>query len=112
MGKTLFEINLSTSGSGIIERRASVIATAAKQESEKFIQELNQQINKLDMQEITLNDFGPDDANSLRPASKDFNPEKWVNENNTLAEQRQILEIRLANAQKIHDKYFKEVTNG
>ena len=118
--KTVFEKSLTMSGSGIMDRRAKVISDSARQESTRFIQELESQLNKLDKQELELesqlnkldkqeldlNDFGPENTDSLRPASRDFDPEKWVRENNSIEEQRQIIKVKLDIARKFHAKYF------
>ena len=104
--KTVFEKSLTMSGSGIMDRRAKVISDSAQQESTRFIQELESQLNKLDKQELDLNDFGPENTDSLRPASRDFDPEKWVRENNSIEEQRQIIKVKLDIARKFHAKYF------
>lgn len=111
----MFEKSLTVSGSGIMEKRAKTIATATEQESEKYILNLKRELNKLQSEEETLCDLGPEDNTSLRPASKDFNPEKWVAEMNRIVEEQDLLTIRLKIAEKIHARFFAkapEESNG
>ena len=70
------------SPSDVLKKRATMIATNLEIEQTNWINTLKQQVMKLEMKIQDLVDFAPDSTDSLRPASKNFDPKEWVKELN------------------------------
>ena len=71
---------LSSTRNELLKRRAVQIATSAQIAQENLVNAIKQDIVKTELRVQSLMDMGPDTADSLRPAHKDFDPQSWVAE--------------------------------
>ena len=99
---------LTKSSKDLIGRRGEIAATAIIEESEDYVRTLEKKKRALETQILDLTDFGPENAMSLRPVSKDFNPKEWVQKIHELNMDLTLAEKELEVAKLSHIKYCGE----
>ena len=96
------------SSSEILRKRATMVATNLEIEQTNWINTLKQEIMKLEMKIQDLVDFAPDSTDSLRPASKNFDPKEWVKELNSAKVELYESKIALEIAEEVYEEFFAD----
>ena len=104
--KTMLE-----SSSDVLRKRATMVATNLEIEQTNWINSLKQDIMKLEMKIQDLVDFAPDSTDSLRPASKDFDPKQWVKELNEAKVELYMNKMALGLAEEVYKELFEDQEN-
>jgi hypothetical protein len=99
---------ISSNGNETLNRRASSIATTAEIKQQNLVNSLKSKREELKLDIANLTDLAPDSTDSLRPGSKDWNPETWVEQLQSKKEELYSIEISLKIAQETYDEYFRE----
>lgn len=108
MGKTKFSTTLSASNKDIKSARAEMLSEEVALEVSTFVQGLKKEKLSLRNKVTRLTDLAPDSKDSLRPASKDFNPTAWVQELHQAKMDLKLKDIELKEAQEIEKEWFTE----
>lgn len=100
---------ISSTRNETLKRRAAQIGTSAQIAQENLINKLKQDLVKQQLRVQGLIDMGPDTTDSLRPSSKDWNPERWAAELQAAKETAYELKISLKLAKQTYDEYFSPI---
>lgn len=101
-----FEKLIGNNGSETLQQRAKVIAQTAEIAQQNLVNKLKQEKAELILKINTLTDLAPESTESLRPGSKDWNPETWVKELQSLKQSLYTIEIQLKLANETYKEYF------
>lgn len=99
---------ISNNGNETLNRRASAIAQNAEIAQQDILNSLKKQHAELTLKKESLTDLAPDSTVSLRPGSKDWNPDTWAAELQETKQKLYFLEIQIKLAQETFDEYFTE----
>ena len=95
---------ISDNGNGTLQKRAQSISTAAEIAQQNLVNALKQKKVELDLKITSLTDLAPDSTESIRPASKDWNAAKWVEELQAAKQELYFLKIQLKLAEETFDE--------
>lgn len=104
-----FASMLSASNGDIKTNRAALVAESTLDEVDSFVSTLRKEKNQLNIKLNNLTDLGPDNTQSLRPSSKDFDPAKWIRELHTTKMQLELKIVELKIAEEIKAEWFGPV---
>lgn len=96
-----------SSNSELKSMRAEFVYDSLQAGQKRIIMDLEDEKRQIKMKMSMLEDFGPDTSDSLRPASKDFNPTSWLENMNQLEDDLAIVEEKLINRNAVYNRYFK-----
>lgn len=101
-----FQEILTSSGQDVLDKRSTIVLSRTKAAMTDKITALKRQREQLELEELNLVDLSVETRDSLRPTSKNFNPNDWT---------EQLLEINLALrdmdetievAEELYNEYF------
>lgn len=101
-----FEQLLSDNSNTALQRRASVISETAQIAQQNLVNQIKQEKSRLELKLAGLTDFSPETTDSLRPGTKDWNPEKWVQEVQSTKEELYQIKISLKMAEDTYNEFF------
>lgn len=101
-----FESMITASDKTIKDARGRIIANSARRAAEDLVRRLEGEIDTLQTEILNLTDIGPENTMSLRPTSKDFNAEKWVERLHQSKLDMALKNIELAEAKEILNEWF------
>ena len=99
---------ISNTGNDTLKRRAENIAQTAEIAQQNLVNKLKQRKAEISLNIENLTDLAPENTESLRPGSKDWNPETWVKQLQEAKEEQYAIAIQLKLAQETFDEYFRE----
>ncbi len=100
---------ISNNGEGTLVKRASILAESAELAQNSLINKLKSTKAELELELDKLTDLAPETTDSLRPGSKNWNPEQWVKRMQEINEDLYNLNIQIEIAQKTYKTYFTDV---
>lgn len=99
---------ISNNGEGTLMKRASILAESAELAQNSLINKLKATKAELKLELDKLTDLAPETTDSLRPGSKNWNPEQWVKRMQEINEDLYNLNIQIEIAEKTYASYFVE----
>lgn len=102
---------ISNNGEGTLMKRAKILAESAELAQNSLINKLKANKTELELELDKLTDLAPETTDSLRPGSKNWNPEQWVKRVQEINEDLYNLNIQIEIAQKTYNEYFTEINN-
>ena len=102
---------ISNNGESTLMKRASILAESAELAQNSLINKLKSTKAELELELDKLTDLAPETTDSLRPGSKNWNPEQWVKRMQEINEDLYNLEIQITIAEKTYKNYFTEIDN-
>lgn len=102
--------NMSMSCKDIRINRAQQVSRAAEIQQQNLINVFKSDIVLLELELNNLLDFAPNNTNSLRPTSTNWDAQDWVSQVHEHKTKIRELKIELAIAQKTYNDLFKETT--
>jgi hypothetical protein len=102
---------ISNNGEGTLVKRAKILAESAELAQNSLINKLKSTKAELELELDKLTDLAPETTDSLRPGSKNWNPEQWVKRMQEINEDLYNLEIQILLAEKTYNDYFTEINN-
>lgn len=102
---------ISNNGEGTLVKRAKILAESAELAQNSLINKLKSTKAELELELDKLTDLAPETTDSLRPGSKNWNPEQWVKRMQEINEDLYNLEIQILLAEKTYKDYFTEIDN-
>lgn len=103
-----FASQLSATNKDIKAARAEMLSDEVALEVSTFVSGLKKERLSLKNKIARLTDLAPDSKDSLRPASKDFNPLAWVQELHQAKMDLKLKEIELKEAEGIEKEWFSD----
>lgn len=100
---------ISNNGEGTLMKRASILAESAELAQNSLINKLKAIKAELELELDKLTDLAPETTDSLRPGSKNWNPEQWVKRMQEINEDLYNLNIQIDIAEKTLKEYFTEI---
>lgn len=91
---------LTSSPSGINEKRVGIAVMQIANSFSRKYQAIKEDEFKLQIKLESLTDLGPDDSVSLRPVSKDFDADQFVNEILAITDKQEVLRIKFNDWEK------------
>lgn len=101
-----FEQMITASDKNIKDARGKIIAKATRRAAENLVRDLEDEVDKLETEILNLTDLGAESSFSLRPTSKDFNAEEWVNKLHQAKLDVALKKIELEQAEAILTEWF------
>lgn len=102
---------ISNNGESTLVKRAKILAESAELAQNSLINKLKSTKAELELELDKLTDLAPETTDSLRPGSKNWNPEQWVKRMQEINEDLYNLEIQILLAEKTYKDYFTEIDN-
>lgn len=106
MGK--FLRMMSQNDSKTLQARAAVIDTQANLAQKNLINALRQQETEVKLQIQSLTDFAPDNTQSLRPGTANWNPKKWATDLQNAKIALKEIELQIKEAEDTYEEFFGE----
>ena len=90
--------SLTQSSTSIKEKRASILASSTKSAQEKIVNDLQDELNKIELEMENLTDIAPENTYDLKPGGSNFNPSNWANKLQELKVEKwqKTIEINIA----------------
>ena len=104
-----FMARINANGSEIKAQRAEMLMRDAQNAQNRIVLELQDRLNKTDIEIDRLCDIGPTDSTSLLATDKDFNAEKWAKELQRLSVDKEQIIFELDIATENFKKFFGEL---
>lgn len=102
---------ISNNGEDTLVKRAKILAESAELAQNGLINKLKSTKAELELELDKLTDLAPETTDSLRPGSKNWNPEQWVRRMQEINEDLYNLKIQIEIAEKTYNEYFTEINN-
>lgn len=102
---------ISNNGEDTLVKRAKILAESAELAQNGLINKLKSTKAELELELDKLTDLAPETTDSLRPGSKNWNPEQWVKRMQEINEDLYNLKIQIEIAEKTYNEYFTEINN-
>jgi hypothetical protein len=99
---------LISTGNEVLKRRAGILATSAEIAQQNLVNNLKSQKSQLEMNLANLTDLAPENKDSLRPGSADWNAEEWAKSVQDVQEKLYSIKIALDIAENTYKEYFTE----
>ena len=103
-----FKTNITLSNKELKGKRADLVTQDVKSAAENTLRELKDQKRTLEREKMNYEDLGPENAQSLRPTSKDFDPNGWFKGILEIDVRLEILNRKITIAEGIYNDYFEE----
>jgi len=108
-GVTKFQKIVALTGKDLLEQRARIIFKQTRDAMQDHVTNLERRRETLELDLLNLTDLAVETNDSLRPGSKNFKADQWVNAICELKREMQIIEEHLEIAQSVQNEYFEEV---
>jgi hypothetical protein len=99
---------ISNNGEDTLVKRAKILAESAELAQNGLINKLKSTKAELELELDKLTDLAPETTDSLRPGSKNWNPEQWVKRMQEINEDLYNLKIQIEIAENTYNEYFAE----
>lgn len=101
-----FQTILTSTGQEVLDKRSEIVLNRTKSAMLDRIASLNRQKENLELEVLNLTDLSIETTDSLRPGSKAYNADAWVDELISLHTQIQEVDEVLEVANSVYQEYF------
>jgi hypothetical protein len=106
-----FQSLIANNGNEVLQRRAANVATTAEIAQQTLLNSLKVEKADIENRIMNLTDLAPENTDSLRPGTSNWNPTQWAEDLQKAKEDLYSISIRIKMAQETYDEYFTEKTN-
>lgn len=100
--------NLMNADNQTLQRRAESINTRAKMAYDNYINNIKLEIENKNLKYQDLVDMGPETTTSLSPSSSNWDPQKWIEQLQSIQSEIYLLQISLKIALVNYQDLFSE----